>query len=388
MRHFRIALLGICALVLVLGTAGAGLNPQDPGLGGGLAVYQANRSRICIDCHSAIPSGATHRGTHFVYDPFTTGRDTVYTNSGGGGGGGMKAARNGAEYFRVTAWGTAGNFTWSKYGGTTTDNNNYFTAVAADNAGMGTNRAASAANYQDLELICESCHNLVKNVAGGNNLVAPMTTNSHLADTGFRTQVTNWAEGEEATLCVGCHGYMYTTNATNPPRYADARNWVDASGTTTKRDNAHRHYIDGAPYNQNHHVMTADSINNTLAPLGLYWRDTLFVDTSANGWASGSQTVTTTYTAGARGVIPMLATWNTDGGKVKATNAANINCVHCHSAPHTGDITTGATILRDTNAGGDSASGATQAINRLADSRNWMRLNDGQYCFDCHRLKP
>lgn len=379
MRYTKILLLGMSALALAFGTAGAGLNPQNPGIGG--TGFNSGASRACLACHTRIPLANAPNGTHFV----TSGATTSDTRSGGGWNAAAPSIiREGGQYFRIGQWAnpTAGrNAPFSKYG-RATDNVSLIFGAPSDNTGMAT-QMATAATFGGYEIICESCHNVVSNVGGGNNLVAVLS-GAYVAGGGNTTQAVPWSNSDEATICVGCHGFMYAVNATNQPRYADTRNQGEV--TAGNRGNNHVHYIDGTLYPQNHHVMTADLINQTIAGVGLYWADTLVKDLSNAGWGATGSAVSTTYTAGTRGTMPMLATWNTDGGKVKSTNAAQINCIHCHSAPHAGDITTGASILRDTNAGG-TGTGVTP-ISRIGDQgRTWMGFDDFAYCQDCHRLR-
>ncbi len=369
MRYIQILLAAFCVLGLTLGAAYAGLNPQDPGLAGGTAVYNPNLSRICTDCHTNVPSAETMRGSHFAYYVGSG----LTTRTGGGWTGSLNGPRANGAYFKASMWGTGAWRAWSKYGNTT-DNTNRYTATASDNAGMGVTTAIGTA-YNSYQIICESCHSLVLNVAGGNNLVAPMT-GAYAANTGTATQVNPWSNGDEATLCVGCHGFMYTTNATNTvARYSDTRNNNEVAGSG-KKDNNHFHYISGTQYAQNHHVMTGDAINSTMAGAGLLWRDVFVVPPDAAG---------TVDSGVVRGQMPQQASWVTDGGKAKASTTTYVNCVHCHSAPHTGDITTGASILRDTNAGGTNTGGAMARIGE--GGRTWMGMSDVNYCNDCHTLK-
>lgn len=369
MRYIQILLVAFCVLGLSLAAAEAGLNPQDPGLAGGLATYNPQLSRICQECHGTAPSSETMNGTHFV---FPIG-GAVNTRSGGGWTGSIGGVRENGAYFKVSEWTAQG--TWSRYGNTS-DNTNRYTATASDNAGMGTTTAIGTV-YNQYEIICESCHSLVLNVAGGNNLVAPMT-GAYAANEGTATQDNPWSNGSEATLCVGCHGFMYTTNGTNTnnARYSDTRNQNEVAGSGLKENN-HFHYVDGTQRAQNHHVMTGDVFNTTMAAAWLLWRDVTSVDPAAAG---------TVDSGSSRGQMPQLGTWTNDGGKVKASTTTNVNCVHCHAAPHTGDDTTGASILRDTNAAGTNTGGLMSRIGE--DSRTWMGFADAEYCNDCHTLAP
>lgn len=376
MRHFKIALMGVCVVALSLGAAYAGVNPADPGL-----AVRNNSSNICIDCHTVAPGGgATHYGSHFVYDPTVTG---TLTNSGGGGNWNYdNAARDAGQYFKTTQW--AESTGYSKYGNTA-DN----TSVGAgnDNAAYGSAvyLAASNSAYAGHEIICESCHNVVKNVAGGNNLLAPMTALTSAPS----VQVSPVQEANEATICVGCHGFMYgagtgyTATASPGTYYADARNTADVSPGGRKGNNG-VHYINGAKYRQNHHVMTGDKILNADAALGLLWRDVLTVP--SDGEETG-----VIDTASTRGQMPQRATWNnTDtAGKVKATTTTYLNCIQCHSAPHSGLAGTAASILRDQDAGGNATLSTDRHtyIARIGENnRTWMGFNDYNYCQDCHTL--
>lgn len=378
MRPYRILILVFGAFALCAGMAQAGLNPDNPGL----AVSNGS-SAMCINCHSVAPgdSGA-HWGSHFVYNPADS--PARPTNSGGGSvtAGGLNAVRDAGQYFKTTRWtAQTGSTSFSKYGRST---DNASVSAANDNATYGgaVFLAASAAGYQGYEIICESCHNIVRNVAGGNNLVAPMTAMTATQ----QTQVAPWTGSDEAPLCVGCHGFMYITDATNNTgtNYADLRN--NSEWGSVRKENNHFHRINAIAYNQNHHVMSGDPANAALAGAGRLWRDVLSIP-SDGAFASVDVTA-------ARGQMPQRATWSTDGGKVK-NGAANFNCLHCHSQPHSGLNGTAASILRDTTAGGvaiaDTRPAGLQHTYRIgegagADQRTWMGLSDVNYCNDCHTL--
>ncbi len=141
--------------------APAGLNPADPGLPDAQAYgtsYPGNAvSALCIDCHTATPVAG---GSHFVdhYD-----------------GSGVKATAN-TTWEKLDAWPSGG---LSKFG----------SAAPPDPAAQSQTGTAG-------ELICESCHNLVTNAAGGNNLLE-----------GYRP------EADPSALCEGCH----TAQAAGPP---------------------------------------------------------------------------------------------------------------------------------------------------------------------------
>ena len=389
MRHLKILVLSLGTLALSTGAAVAGMNPNDFGLAGGTAVYNTAKSRMCVECHSTVPgnTAANQRGTHFV-----VGNNTDQTRTGGGWVGNSKAGvRMNAAYFRVAQWPVGG--TYSKYGGDGADNTSYYSGATDNQAGLAKALAVGSATYNTAEIICESCHNVVKNVAGGNNLVAPMTSATYTANNGDNTQVTPAEAGNEATLCVGCHGFMYSAaggpvaapTAAIGGRLADTRNNID--GTSNKRDNNHQHFINGSAYNQNHHVMTGDTISANVAAAGLYWADTLLKDLGGqSGWAADAP-ISNVPSASVplRGTMPMRAAWL--DGKAKPAAAGNLSCLNCHSGPHSGETTVGASILRD---GGAPApingtnTFATPAIARLGEgTRDWLTFNDPNYCNDC-----
>ncbi len=148
-------------LALWAAAAPAGINPADPGLPTADAYgtsYAGNAvSALCIDCHTANPKVG---GSHFV-DHFD--------------GTAVKATGNTA-WQKLDAWPSGA---LSKYGST---------APPAPSAQSQTGLAG--------EVICESCHNLVTNAAGGNNLVE-----------GYRD------DADPSALCEGCHA----AQAAGPP---------------------------------------------------------------------------------------------------------------------------------------------------------------------------
>lgn len=376
MRQFKVVLLGACALALAVGTAHAGVNPANPGI-------VNNLSSSCIQCHTQAPGGGTHAGSHFV---FNTAQPAYTTHSGGGGTFRVDGQfRTAGQYFKTTSWAQGG---YSKYG-RTADNNSY--SAANDNSAHGAavySAAGTAATYQTAQIICESCHNVIHNVPGGNNLLAPMVSatangTTQVAPQSAGVPATN---GPEAPLCIGCHGFMYTESATAPnpagTNYADTRNTSDFGG---RKGNNNAHAVNGTKVTQNHHVGTGDPIANTLAVQMYLWRDVTSVPSS--GVAAAIDTGVTT-----RGQMPQQNVWTNDGGKIKATTTTWLNCMHCHAEPHSGLNGTAASILRDTNAGGTfTATGIARQdyILRMEDSgRKYMGFSDVNYCNDCHFLKP
>lgn len=172
------------ALVLIAaaGAAMAGINPANPSLptvttvfGGSRSYDNNNYSAVCVACHTRNPSARTTDpagvGSHFIY-----------------GGTGLTTDNTGLE--KVTEWpitvpgpGVTGGL--SRYG-RTGDNVNV----------VGTTG----------EMICESCHNLLKN-SGINKLLA---ADNEVVD--------------PSALCEGCHGRTGTGHhimTPYPPTYPE-----------------------------------------------------------------------------------------------------------------------------------------------------------------------
>ena len=345
----------------------AGLNPADPGLptvtdsnifGGGIANNQL--SAMCLDCHTQIPKAGG--GSH--YASATAGE----TNSGGSGidNTGAITTRDSAQYFRLTAWENAvlnTNNAYSKYG----DAANTLSKMIDNVTNPTATTDATAANYTAYELICESCHNIIVNDAGGNNLL-------DVNDDGTNV---DWQDVAEASLCVGCHGFMYTDNAANGTAPANA-NWSDSRNddhTGSKRGNNEYHWVwnpstnTQEPYAQNHHVMTGDNIDNIRAGAGILWTDNLIV----------SYTDTPIDNTSTKGTYPVGSAWT--GSVTKPTNSGHLSCTNCHAPAHGGDVTEGASILRGTSLNG----AATSAIDRISDRNAWKRFSDVNFCGQCHK---
>jgi hypothetical protein len=156
----------------MLGGAAGGMNPASPGLPAVDNVYQGqpaegipnnNVSAMCVSCHSPVPRDG--KTGHFVSHYSTEDGDNRTTTAAG------ESTKE-----RTSAWSGSG---WaSKYGN--------FNTWTSDNTATG-------------EMICESCHNLVMNVAGGNNLLeSSLPGDSRPAQPNTLTSATT-------TLCEGCH---------------------------------------------------------------------------------------------------------------------------------------------------------------------------------------
>ena len=385
----RIVIIAAAASFLASGVSFAGLNPEFPmlptALVGTYDIANNQGSSMCVDCHSAVPQ--TTGGSHFVYnfanDTRSSGgwstADTNYATAN------ARFTADDGKYFqyKVTSdWGTG---RYSKYYNGT--NSVIITGAAADigDASLATAPPmTAAADYQTTiaggtdptgyQLICESCHNILNNVAGGNNLLAPLSSNA------------DWsaADATEATLCVGCHGFMYSASgaAYSDVNYGNGRNTTDG---TVRRGNAESHTINGTTYDMNHHVMIGDQINLAKISAGYAWRDV----TSFAGTAHAANAETSD------GQYPVNGAWTDLKDAVKPTTATNaINCLSCHGPGHgnqggtlMSDISSGASILLDTTISDTPASDNTNALTRIGEGvRGWMSFDDGLYCNNCHHL--
>jgi hypothetical protein len=369
--RWRAAAFLLFSAVFDGGSAAAAINPADPGLADAEAFLRKGipnngASALCVECHTENPTPGY--GTHFVMNALTG--ELRLTHSGGGWDKAAWDIREGGEFFKLAPWDPAegGNGGSSKYGDTDT----WETVVFSGNdvVLLGAERGRQepdALQFINLELICESCHNIRVNIEGGRHLLARLVNNEEVV--GERIQ------GSAADLCVGCHGFLYQddggiANSLN-------RNWNDPRGVNLisglKRGNNEVHSIAGLPYARNHHVMTGDVIVAELADAGLLLRDVRTLDAG-----SVSAPIRTDSKVGAMplrdtAVLPI----------VLPANREFLHCVVCHAPGHGGDPTTGASILVGTElSGSDSGMG----IDRISDGRTWMNFRDRFLCGKCHLL--
>lgn len=336
------------------------------------AVFGANTTNIrnngmsamCLDCHTQAPYGDGNAATHFVSAADAS------THSGGGGinAAGAKVFRDNSAFFKLDSWGATGPGNadvYSKYGNFANN-----TSVAAGNGSNPSVAVQAAGNaYDDEELICESCHNVVANANGGNNLY-------------WRPQT--WTDIEEADLCIGCHGFMYTTNAENANNvpannnYADTRNNHPYTGGA-RRDNNENHFAydtslvppANAGFAQNHHVMTGDVIDAARAAQGLLWTDNLIIAYSRAAFVNNAHPGSTYPAESAGWTVPV------------PSNASWMTCTNCHMPGHGGDTSEGASILRGAGLGGS----ATYSWQRNWDAgREYKKFQDLQFCGQCHNF--
>lgn len=360
----------IAAGLLAAVPAFAGLNPARPGLPAANAwavtgIANNQSSAMCVDCHNANPlenrtaaryttwqtSHNAFKGTHYV---------GLATNSGGG----ITAAtppltpRVNSQYFMLGNWdGRTGQV--SKYGTSDAPYTSYVTdGTLIRNATVDTGAGGS---FDTREIICESCHSIVVNEAGGRNLLGGAVYLPANSTTGKVTGTT--AVG--TAFCEGCHGDM--TRADAP-----ANNEVDGS---------------------NHHVV--NMVNAVTLPNQI-------TDAKANNqllWAPG-RTATgpdrAMSTAPAYGTIEeqeiayrILGSWV--GGVAVKQAGGLFNCSDCHAFGHGGRTDTGARILRSgrtTEVGYNTGTGIdrleTMIVRNDTSGALTVFRNDAGYCNGCH----
>ncbi|GAB6063287.1 hypothetical protein [Deferrisoma palaeochoriense] len=360
--------LAVLCASLLAAPALAGINPADPGLptadtsnNNGASTYTGftatnnQASAMCVDCHTVQPKAG---GSHFV-NPTSTGG---LTNSGGSGidNTGAIAARDNGAYFKISLWstnGSTGAATYSKYADTSVP-----ASYVPDNTVAGVTTAtlqATASNYAGYDIVCESCHNIVINDAGGNNLLEAQANNE-------------WEDTPVADLCVGCHGFMYTAavdqSASGLANWGDARNTNEVSGG--RKGNNEYHWVKGVARPQNHHVMTGDVIDATQAGLMVLWTDNDVV----------SYTDSPISNTSTQGTYPQKATW--DNGLTKPSGGG-LTCTNCHAPAHGQGASPAASILR--NATYTAAPTALGPISRISDRGGWKKIDDLTYCGQCHQ---
>ncbi len=359
--------LAVLCASLLAGPAMAGINPADPGLptadttnNAGSSSYTGftagnnQASAMCVDCHTVQPKAG---GSHYVNATNSAGA----TNSGGSGidNTGAITTRDNGAYFKVSLWnanGSNGAATYSKY-------RNGTTSVVPDNtiAGVKTATAdATLSNYANYDIICESCHNIIVNDAGGNNLLETQANNE-------------WEDADVAALCVGCHGFMYTNqvdqSGSGLANWSDPRNNNEVAGGTARKGNNEYHWVKGVARPQNHHVMTGDVIDSTQASLMVLWTDNDVV----------SYTDSPISNTSTKGTYPQRATWL--NGLTKPSGGG-LNCTNCHAPAHGQNASPGASILR--NATYTTAAHALGPIARISDRGGWKKIDDLTFCGQCH----
>jgi len=381
MKSFwKILALGLGGLAMGVGIAFAGMNPNNAGLptvlpstmpADGylttLAAIDNNRgSAMCVDCHGRNPSrhitgaASTRLGSHIVTKNFA---DTG--SSGGYPGDGGKAGTNGRYLHRGTWSRTAIDNTQastlgvSKYG-----------RVTAGVVQANYEPAAGATVDNTYQMICESCHNIVRNT-GDNKLLA-------VAGANWDNVTVNGS-----FLCIGCHGDMSDGINNEPP-------YFKASGA------------------QDHHVnaVTQALVTEFYKGTGASSRTMNIIDnayyTAARMWAvqpgqlSGLTRAYGFLPAADPGIRPAPIT--VTNGLAVGTNAV-LHCNSCHR-PHNAVSETGALIIQSGNGtftfgvlpapAGTAAADADGVMRRQRDQgnprtfSNKLIQDDQGLCNGCH----
>ncbi len=366
------ALAAFSSGVLLLGaTAHAAINPASPGLPlanayGQTGIANNEASAMCVDCHSRNPATRTSptfansyaptrtdvNGSHYVMET------PALAHSGGGWSDDRWVAaqyKNG-KYMKVSAWGvsTDANFSgaFSKWSNAT------YVSVPAYGAAAPTPITAG-----DYGIICESCHNIRINVPKGTGLPAAAGSRKLLAWT------TNNLDASSAYLCEGCHAKM--------------------KATATAGNNDGGNFLNNQGVGRDHHVVSGDPINATLALTGRLWG-------KAWAWGAvasvqmGNAVEPTSYANYIRS--DALTAGDID---FAAANSSNITCANCHRA-HNAQTITGGLILKSGNGTALAGTGTTtttdvnygiqRQFDRGAKESAVTKLvgNESNLCDGCH----
>jgi len=332
MNNKTIAILAVVTLCLaaLIGVAAAGINPATYGLPPvdfatgdnntyNLAVTVPGKqaSAMCVKCHTRNPgyrtqyratNGINYLGSHFVTQFFND------THPGGGYTDGNKGVRTTTIYMADNSTSslttTVGWYGTPKYG--------VLTGGIPDNS----TTPRTATNPQ---MICESCHNIIKNIGPAKLLATGFANGAAVSGAG-----TNTKGSTDPALCIGCHGRMDSGVNAEWKLHPDtaASPWV---GTQHHRNTSATSFYAGAGTPLNAANM------GTMAAA--------YYTTAQQMWAVGPGSLTGSraldYTTGAPPagrISPM-----NDNNQIMPT-AARLVCTNCHRA-HNADSSAGATIL-------------------------------------------
>lgn len=385
--------IGVALAVLLAGAAYAGINPANPGLPAlDLSLSQDNNffgindtsvagnqgSVMCVKCHTRNPgartqigytgSGQNWRGSHFVTLNYND------TSEGGGYDDGTNTGKNVSRTNRAAnRFYTAANATaWAA-------NPEYGVLASADNVGVN----STDPNAVAAQMICESCHNIVRNV-GANKLLARGSAN------------------DNALLCVGCHGDMDPVISAEWMYHpADNAAWT---GTAHHRNS---HSTDADTYYYGAAADLAQTAYDMIALQRAYWTGNNQMWSVNYGiLASGGRTIgaTTGWTQERmnQGGYDNVNTVNTvtglgvsPAGNLTGMGAGVLICTNCHRA-HNATSSTGATILLR---GTDTTTQMGDIAEQLSNANAYLGLQRMQdkggrlgafnslnpLCLACHR---
>lgn len=337
MNNRTIAILAVVTLSLaaLVGVAAAGINPASYGLppvtftsgaatdnlfyNVAVTVPGKQASAMCVKCHTRNPShrtqyrataGIDYVGSHFVTRTFTD------TNPGGGYPDSDKGVRSAPIYMADNTAGALGaNFVGvPKYGalvGGVPDN--------TINRAIGTYPGTSA------QIICESCHNIIRNIGPAKLIAQGFANGAATSGAGINTKGTT-----DPHLCIGCHGRM--DSGVN----AEWKLHPDAAGSTWVGTQHHRNTSATSVY--------AGS-GTPLNPADMGTMAAAYYTPVQQMWAVGPGSLTGSRALNYTSAPPPL-------GRISPMNDNNqimpstgrLVCTNCHRA-HNADSSAGATIL-------------------------------------------
>jgi hypothetical protein len=225
----------------------------------------------------------------------------------------------------------------------------------------------TAGNANNTQIICESCHSIVKNI-GPKKLLAQAIPNHTSVDNG-------------ASLCIGCHADM-RTEVNNEPRYFD-----DASGAQDHHRNAGPTVTGFASLYTGTSTLGAGSFSMNQLDLNGWDNNTL------RYWSIGPGELSSISTT-ERDII--VGTVNVTNG-VETSSSGDLHCQSCHRA-HNAVSSTGSLIVQrgssDTSFGllttGDSDYSThgwvqNQRLKGTPTSSSNKLISDEQgLCIGCH----
>lgn len=339
MKNITIVLLGLIALALLPLAAHAGINPATAGLPAVQLITTDNNfynrselvpgnraSVMCVACHTRNPAIRTNyrvtngygvTGSHWVTSNFAD------TSAQGGYSDGT------TPKVRPATLPGARNYFADNTSGNMTPANGWYGAprYAWLNGGVVDNTTVRTTGTQ---IICESCHSIVRNI-GPSKLLAASFANGGAAQA---TTLQGTPGANVPTLCIGCHSDM--DGGVN----AEWQYHPLAAGLTWGGTHHHRNTPGTAVY---------FGAGTSVADTGMGQMDPLDYNRTIGAgvfqmWAPGPGAL-----AASRAVAWDLNPTRvrnvagTDNGQI-GPRGTNLLCTNCHRA-HNAESTAGATIL-------------------------------------------
>jgi hypothetical protein len=336
-----LALVSLCGAAF-LGAAFAGINPANPGLPNvdtsltgtdnnfyaSLGTVPGQRGSVmCVACHTRNPAARTayrstkanwnYVGSHFVTRDFT---DTAK-------GGGYTDGTTPKNVRRTTNTYIADNVGQQNAGQMTVTNGWYGLPEFGRLTGGVIDNNYTSVTTNAGQMICESCHNIVRNIGPAKLLATAFANGAATSGAGTDTKGTS-----TPVLCIGCHGRM-DSNLNAEWQYHPI-----PTGTTWVGTQHHRNTVGSTgPANAYYFGATAPSATNMAAMARADYTPTVQM------WAAGPGTLVDhnpiVYTGSRMKTVA-------DNNQIMPTPVTNqqLLCTHCHRA-HNADSSAGATIL-------------------------------------------